>query len=110
MNRPERAAVAAQRRDIAQRMRTSGKTWTEIGTHLGVSAARALQIANGRPRDRYQIVDHIAHRHGLTKLTASQLLDTVLDEVIAMAWPKLSNDWTGGEVLHVLKTWRGERP
>jgi hypothetical protein len=43
-----RASIAAERRAIARSLRAEGRTWPAIGAHLGVSAQRAFQLANGR--------------------------------------------------------------
>ena len=50
MRRADLQARAATRRDIALRLREAGATWGEVGTHLGVTAGRAVQIAKPTPR------------------------------------------------------------
>ena len=49
MTRPERSAIAASRREIARSLRQAGKTWAEVGRHLGVTRARAIEIAALKP-------------------------------------------------------------
>lgn len=58
---------------------------------------------------REQLVDDVARKLGVTRKTAATAVDEVLDEVIAMARPRLENEWSGGVVLHQLYQWRGLR-
>ena len=41
----ERVRNARERRNAALRMHESGMSWSEIGAHFGVTAARASQLA-----------------------------------------------------------------
>lgn len=64
-------------------------------------------ITHPPPPTRAELVAQLARRWRIRERVAAERLDAVLDVVLAMATPKLENDWSAGEVLHVLRRWRG---
>lgn len=47
-----------------------------------------------------------SRRSVVSREMAERAVDVVLDQVLAMATPRLEREWTGSEVLQELKRWR----